>query len=93
MMNLLNHIRVRRHHLILNEEDVIRTLNVINKHNKIVPEMSVGNCGWADRKKWFIHFNVTEKNWEKIVRELKVVRVWGNCYIPTDTIGVIYTDD
>ena len=42
---LMNKLVHRYYHLILNENDVISTLKVINKHHKVVPDMAVGNCG------------------------------------------------
>lgn len=94
MMKLLDSIIRERHHLILEEQDVIKTLRVINEHHKFVPDMAVGNCGWADdTNKWFIHFTTTKAKWYDIRKELKVVRVFGNTDIPKSTIGVVYSED
>ena len=82
-----------RHHLVMNEEDVTRVLLVIQAaHHDHIPNMKVGNCGWADKQKWFIHFDTTKRKWDRIVRELNVVRVFGNVDIPKNTIGVYTTD-
>lgn len=95
MQNLLDKIKTRRCHLVLEEEDVIRVLNVINKHHRIAPNMRVQNCGWADSNKWFIHFDSTEYKWNRIRFELKVIRVFSNMDIPNDTKGCgnVYTTD
>ena len=85
-----------RHHLVIEEEDMIRVLTVLQKHHYRLPpdNMAVGNCGWADdTKKWFIHFDTTRAKWNLIVNELNVIRVFGNCNIPTNTLGFVYTTD
>ena len=94
-MSIINDlfIKTERHHLILDEEDVIRVLQVINDEHRVVPNMRVGNCGWTDTRKWFIHFDTTRRKWQSIVHKLNVVRVFGNCDIPEHTIGIVYTDD
>ena len=83
MQNLLDKIKTRRCHLVLEEEDVIRVLNVINKHHRIAPNMRV------------IHFDSTEYKWNRIRFELKVIRVFSNMDIPNDTKGCgnVYTTD
>lgn len=94
MKNLLNQVVTKRCHLVLEEQDVINTLKMINKHHRIVPDMAVGNCGWADDpNKWFIHFTTTRAKWNVIRNELKVVRVFGNIDIPKNTVGIVYTAD
>lgn len=93
MSNLLDKVVTRSYHVIVEEDDVIRVLNVINKHHKIVPNMAVGNCGWVDTKKWFIHFDTTLYKWELIRNDLKVVRVFKVTDIPENTIGTVYTTD
>ena len=90
MKNLLNRIITERYHLILNEEDVLNTVSVLNKH-KIYNDMAMGNCGWADKDKWFINFTSTKAKWELIRKELDVVRVYENTDIPKDVEGVIFT--
>ena len=83
----------RRYHVIVEEVDVIKTLNAINSHHKIVPDMAVGNCGWADATKWFIHFTTTEHKWEIIRNELHVIRVYECRDIPKNCIGQVYSND
>ena len=92
---LFDLIKKERHHLIMDEVDVIDALKVINKHHKIVPDMAVGNCGWAngDENKWFIHFITTKIKWDTIRKELNVVRVFTCGDIPEKSVGIIYSDD
>ena len=90
---LMNKLVHRYYHLILNENDVISTLKVINKHHKVVPDMAVGNCGWNDTSKWFIHFYTTESKWEEIRKELRVIRVFNYTDIPEENNGNVYTMD
>jgi hypothetical protein len=92
MKNLLKSMKTRRHHLILDELDVIRVLRVLNKH-KIYRHISIGNCGWEDTTKWFIHFDATDRLWDILIDELKIVRVWGCIDIPDRVFGVIYSTD
>ena len=84
----------KRHHIIVEETDVLNALKVINKYHKIVPEIAVGNCGWADdTNKWFIHFTTTNSKWDGIRKDLKVVRVFSNLEIPKEKNGTVYSTD
>ena len=91
--NLLGRFIMKDHYLILEEEDVTKTLITINKHHKHVPEMKVANCGWGDSKKWFIRFRTTETKWRLIRKELTIIRVYENSDIPENTVGVVYSTD
>lgn len=92
MNSLIDRIVTKRRHLVVEEQDVINTLKVINSH-KIYTDIAVGNCGWADTSKWFIHFTTSNATWEIIRKELKVVRVFGNVDIPENAIGIVYSTD
>lgn len=89
----LERFLVEKHQLILEEEDLIKTLQTINKYHRVPPKMTIGNCGWTDSKKWFIQFETTETKWKLIRTNLKVVRVFGNSDIPKNTSGVVYSTD
>ena len=97
MKNLIDKFVFKRHYLVLEETDVVNALDVIMKHqNKSLRVLSktnmlVGNCGWADKTKWFIHFTTSEDRWYDIRRELKIVRVWENRDIPKNTNGIVYS--
>lgn len=94
MKNILDHIITKRYHFVVEEQDVVKTLNTINKHQRIVPDMRVGNCGWADDpNKWFIHFTTSKAKWELIRNDIKLVRVFGNMDIPKNSVGKVYTTD
>lgn len=94
MRNFVNHFISKRFHLVVEEEDVTKALQIINKHHLTAPNMSVGNCGWADdRNKWFIHFTTSQAKWDIIRKEMRVKRVFENLDIPKNTIGVIYSTD
>lgn len=63
----------KEHELVLEEEDVLATLNVINNHRSwyINQKLAVGNCGWDDEpNKWAIYFNASNVNWSAIVHAL-----------------------
>ncbi len=98
-MNILNKIIYKRHELILNEENVIEALRVIqNTCNSILSKMNcsmmVGNCGWADdREKWFIHFTCSDEEWDALIVNLNVTRVFKIVDVPVLTNGNIYTTD
>lgn len=84
----------KRFHLIMEEGDVISVLKNIQHHHKTIPDMAVGNCGWADDpSKWFVHFSTSEFKWNLIRKDLKVVRVYEEKEIPKDKKGVIYSTD
>ena len=93
MGKLMDKIIKRTRHLIVEEADVTKTLRVIQEHHKFVPDMAVGNCGWDDETKWFIHFAATNAKWEVIRHDLGVVRVFTNKDIPENANGVVYTTD
>ena len=48
MKKLINKIIIKRRHIIVDAEDVLHALSVIQSHHSVVPEMKVGNCGWAE---------------------------------------------
>lgn len=63
----------KTHELILEEKDVIATLNVINNHQKwyINQKLAVGSCCWEDEPtKWAIYFNATSVQWSNIIHDL-----------------------
>lgn len=92
--NFMDLIRTKNFSLIVEEKDVTKTLKVINSHHRFVPDMQVGNCGWADDdNKWFIHFTTTMAKWKVIREELKVQRVFENTDIPKQTNGKVYSTD
>lgn len=92
MEKLLDQVRTRRCHLILDECDVIKAINVINKHHRVYPTYSVGNCGWTDDRKWFVDFTTTIHKWDLIRHELEVKRVFDVVDIPENSKGVFSTD-
>lgn len=73
MKNLLKKVIIKRHYLILEEKDVTKTLDVINRHETffISQKLVVGNCEWAAETKWFIHFSASESQWESIKDDFK----------------------
>lgn len=92
MKNLMDHITIKRCHLILEGEDVLRALESINKHHRVDREVVVGNCGWADSpNKWFINFSTSVHKWRLIRNDLNVVRVFETLDIPNNEIGVVYS--
>lgn len=92
--NFTDRFVTKRHHIIVEEVDVIKALYAINRQHVFVPDMKVGNCGWADDvSKWFIHFTTTEAKWNAIRYELHIIRVFNNSEIPKNTVGSIYSTD
>lgn len=92
MMNLFYDLKVKRRHLVVDERDVLNIIRVLNKYGCLTG-MGVGNCGWADRTKWFIHFDMSGRKWDRLVAELDVIRVWKNCDIPNGITGKVYSND
>lgn len=95
MKNLLNKIIVKRRGLVFEEADIVKVLNAVNQRNNYyaMTNMVVANCGWADRTKWFVHFDASNEAWDAIMRELNVIRVLSNPDIPENSIGKVYTTD
>ena len=93
MTNLMDKFITERHHLILNEENVVDTVKRMKEQGN-VQDMEIGPCGWVnDPNKWYLYFSTTREVWYRIRNELNVIRVWGNAYIPENEVGKIYSDD
>ena len=100
LRKLIDNLKQKRVHFIVEEQDVTKTLAVINKYHRCAPEVRIGNCGWAYvddtsvyDNKWFIHFTTNISKWEKLIDELKVVRVFRETDIPKNTNGKVYSTD
>lgn len=71
MANFLDKAMVKRHHLVLDRDEVMNVLEYINRdrseYEMAMQNLAVGNCGWAgDHNKWYIHFSVTLHRWDLI---------------------------
>ena len=101
-MKFFDKVRVRRRHLIVNEGDLIQVLKVLDSSftSRVLdwnvfryrPNIDIGNCGWADERKWFIWFNASNYDWENMYYALHVSRVLKFKDIPKNAIGVYTTD-
>ena len=72
MKKILNILLMKRHYLIVEENDVTKVLDVINRHHTILrnEDLFVGYCRWADEPtKWFIHFTTNSK-WDIIRKRI-----------------------
>lgn len=71
-MTIIERIAIERHYIVLDERDVLGLLMLIyaKVDSRIDKKLSVCNCGWADRRKWFVHFNCTNKQWRSIIYQL-----------------------
>lgn len=92
MMNLMERVIIRKRHLVLDRDDVLRALDVLGQ-NRIFNEISIGNCGWKDASKWFLTFNANGKKWESIRNSLNIIRIWSVASIPEKSNGAIYSMD
>ena len=73
MKKILNILLMKRHYLIVEENDVTKVLDVINRHHTILrnEDLFVGYCRWADEPtKWFIHFTTTNSKWDIIRKRI-----------------------
>lgn len=68
----------KRHFLIVEEADVMTLLKVLDEIKRgsslftVYMDMEIGNCGWAEEPtKWFVHFDVTNKQWRKVIENLE----------------------
>ena len=97
MNKLIEKLIIKRRTLVFEEADLVKVLNTINQHdgrtNRVSRDMVVKNCGWEDRTKWFVRFDASDKTWNSIVSELKVIRVWNEWDIPENSIGKVYSTD
>lgn len=99
MSNILNNIIgaiiAHDHELFVNELDVTRTLSVVNSIISIEHrDMRIGNCGWADSPRtWSVQIKATNKEWDKIVKSLGVMRIWSVKEIPACIVNGVYSAD
>lgn len=91
MKNFISRFIYRTHTIFMNEEDVMDALKALNYNG--IYDVDVGNCGWADERKWSIIFTTNDNIWDSIVKYLGIVRVWYSTDIPEDTEGYIYSKD
>lgn len=91
MKNFISRFIYRNHEIFMNEEDVMDALKTLNYNG--IYDVDVGNCGWADERKWFIAFTANDLAWESIIETLQIIRVWHSTDIPEDTRGYIYSND
>lgn len=91
MSKLTDKIIYRCHTIIMTEYDVMGAIKALNLFG--IYDMNVGNCGWAEEDKWFIHFTTSDGKWRDIVDVMRIVRVWSYVDIPEDTKGRIYSND
>lgn len=73
MKNFIQKIIVKRHRLIVEENDMTELLTIFNSHtsNVVKQKQVIGNCGWKDYKtKWFMFISVSNANWNDIEDEL-----------------------
>lgn len=92
--NFIDNFVVERHHILVEEADLVRALYVINNHHIFTPDMKAGNCRWVDDPgKCFIHFTTTRAKWAAIRLELHIIRVFSNVEVPRNTVGYVYSTD
>lgn len=88
---LFDRFTVKCRHIVMNKEDVMNTLEFINSIG--LYDVGIGNCGWDDERKWFIHFDASNAKWTAVRDGLNVNRIWNWNDIPEKAIGKIYSTD
>lgn len=91
MMKLVDMVIHRYHSIIMTEDDVMRAIMYLNLFK--IYDMTVANCGWEEKDKWFIHFVTSDYKWKEIVKTMQIIRVWTYFDIPIDTKGRVYSDN
>lgn len=70
MTKFLEKTMVKRHQLVLNRDAVMDVLDCINQditdYEMVIQNLAVGNCGWADKSKYYIHVTTTQHRWNRI---------------------------
>ena len=89
-------IIVKTRDVIVDEADLTKTLYAINKRlgrcGTVEQITGVDSLEWPGSKKWIINIRLTNNTWRRLVNELKIVRVWNICDIPSgETKGIIYS--
>lgn len=88
---LFDRFTVKCRHIVMNKEDVMDTLEFMNSIGLF--DVQIGNCGWEDKQKWFIHFDASNVKWTTVRDSLNVKRIWNWNDIPEKAIGEIYSTD
>ena len=76
-------IYFKSHELLVDEKDVIKTLDAINDvvwNSRLAfikgIDLRVGRCGWKKAPScWFIRINVTDKTWAKILEQIAKLEI------------------
>lgn len=90
----INKFIIRTHHFIVFKDDVLRTIEAINKNRNCVKTLLYGRIRiWSDGYMWHIVFKASNMEWWSLIKELKVIRVWNISYIPKFMNGSIYSTD
>ena len=68
---IINRVVKKRRCVIVEEKNLKDILSVLDKNtNSWNKNRSLGNCGWADRDKWFIRFDASNDTWNGIHHDL-----------------------
>lgn len=91
---LMNKFIIKTHHFIVFEDDVLKTIEVINKNRNCIKTLLYGRIRiWSDGRIWHIVFKASNTEWCSLINELKVIRVWDISCIPKTMNGSIYSTD
>jgi hypothetical protein len=74
MINLIEENRKMRHHVIVEEKELLKFLKVLDaisqesKRGVLLMDMEIGNCGWKDRPNcWYVFFDLANKHWRSLI--------------------------
>lgn len=93
MKNLLDKFIIKRRCLVFDESDMSRVLNVVGSYRKMGSILTLANCGWNDKTKWFVRFATSNTDWENVIKDLRVIRVCHINNIPEGITGIVYSTD
>lgn len=95
LYSIMGKVIAKDHVLYTDVFDVTNTLNVVNSIVGIYhADVRVYCCGWADSPRtWGIRLNATDKEWNKIVSRLNVMRIWSVKEIPSCIMRGVYSTD
>lgn len=60
---------VKEHQLVAKDEELLRILDVFDQYG--INDYKIVKCGWIANTSWCVYFEVSEKDWECLARDLR----------------------
>ena len=96
MKNVFKNLMKKKHHLIVDEGDVI---DIVNEIRSIIDgrwlhkKLDIGNWGRSNQYKLFINFSCSTKIWNRLINKINIKRVSDAMEIPNNRTKCVYEID